>query len=58
MVTGKTIALTPNVTENNRPVSAVLWSPDGNLLAYNRFVENAEGRNLQIFLLPVISELL
>jgi hypothetical protein len=58
VVTGKTIALTPNVTENNRPVSAVLWSPDGNLLAYNRFVENAEGRNLQIFLLPVISELL
>ena len=51
VATGKSSALTGRFNENDRPVSSVLWSPDGKILAYNRFVENSEGRNLQIFLL-------
>lgn len=55
IATGKSIALTKSSTEKDRPISSILWSPDGKTLAYNRFVENKEGRNLQIFLIPMIS---
>ena len=51
LATGKSRPLTERSSEENRPVSAVIWSPDGKMLAYNRFVENTEGRNLQIFLI-------
>lgn len=54
IATGKTTALTSSSTEKDKPVSAVLWSPDGKVLAYNRYVENIKGRYLQIFLMPMI----
>lgn len=53
LATGKSTALTDSFTEKDKPVSAVLWSPNGKTLAYNRFVENDEGRNLQIFLISM-----
>lgn len=38
-----------NITQ--KIVGCVMWSPDGNSLAYNRYISNSEGRYLQIFLL-------
>lgn len=43
--------LTTRVEGTDVPVGAVLWSPDGKSLAYNKYVTEEEGRYLQIFLL-------
>jgi len=51
VATGISNQLTESASEEDRPVSSVIWSPDGKVLAYNRFVENTDGRNLQIFLI-------
>jgi Tol biopolymer transport system component len=51
VATGKSKQLTGIAAEKDRPIGAVVWSPEGITLAYNRFVENTDGRNLQIFLI-------
>lgn len=50
VATGASKQLTDSSSEEDRPVSAVIWSPDGKTLAYNRYVKK-EGNYLQIFLL-------
>ena len=49
--TGESKQLTENSSDDSRPVSAVIWSPDGKTMAYNRYVKDAGGNYLQIFLL-------
>lgn len=56
LATGKSKQLTSTATEKDRPVGTVTWSPDGKTLAYNRFVENNDGRNLQIFLIQMVAD--
>ena len=56
VATGISKQLTYIATEKDRPIGAVLWSPDGKTLAYNRFVENSDGCNLQIFLIQTGSD--
>lgn len=51
VASGQSVRLTPRSNEEDKPVGAVNWSPDGNMLAYNRYVESGEGKFLQIFLL-------
>lgn len=48
---GKSIRLTPRASEEDKPVGAVNWSPDGSMLAYNRYVKSGNENFLQIFLL-------
>ncbi|TCC97001.1 DUF3748 domain-containing protein [Pedobacter hiemivivus] len=50
VTTGESKQLTESSSDDDRPVSAVVWSPDGKVLAYNRYVKN-EDNYLQIFLL-------
>ncbi|MEI9808016.1 MAG: hypothetical protein WDO16_09175 [Bacteroidota bacterium] len=38
---------------HERPVGAVVWSPTGKELCYNRYVRNSNGMFLQIFLLKL-----
>lgn len=45
--TGSSEQLTYSASEAEKPVGSVNWSPDGKLLAYNRYVNNY----LQVFLL-------
>ena len=49
--TGETERITPRFTDLEKPVGAPNWSPDGNTLAYNRYVGEGDTRFLQIFLL-------
>jgi len=48
---GETTRVTPKTEENTRPVGAVNWSNNGKMLCYNRYVDSADGRFLQVFLL-------
>ncbi|MNK03725.1 translocation protein TolB [compost metagenome] len=50
LATGESKQLIESSAQEDRPVSAVIWSPDGKTLAYNRYVKN-DGSYLQIFLL-------
>ncbi|SMC91296.1 DUF3748 domain-containing protein [Pedobacter nyackensis] len=50
LATGISKQLTESSSEEDRPVSSVIWSPDGKTLAYNRYVKKND-RFLQIFLL-------
>ncbi|WPP51900.1 DUF3748 domain-containing protein [Catalinimonas niigatensis] len=49
--TGKSDRITARFTDEDAPVGGVVWSNDGRMLAYNRYVKSNEGRYLQIFLL-------
>jgi hypothetical protein len=46
---GVATRITARSDDNNAPVGGVLWSRNGELLAYNRYVESSSGRYLQIF---------
>lgn len=50
LATRESKQLIESSAQEDRPVSAVIWSPDGKTLAYNRYVKN-NGSYLQIFLL-------
>ncbi|MFB2117634.1 DUF3748 domain-containing protein [Parapedobacter sp. 2B3] len=52
LATGDTYRITDRFTDEDKPVGAPNWSPDGNSIAYNRYVRG-EGtdRYLQVFLL-------
>ena len=49
--TGESHRITKRFGEADKPVGAPNWSPDGKLLAYNRYVKQREGWYLQVFLL-------
>lgn len=49
--TGNSVRLTTRSNDEDKPVGAVNWSPDGTTLAYNRYVASGDKRYLQIFLL-------
>lgn len=49
--TGETQRITRRFDEADKPVGAPNWSPDGKLLAFNRYVKHVEGRFLQLFIL-------
>jgi WD40 repeat protein len=54
LTTQQTHQLTKSATEEECPVGNVVWSPDGESLAYNRYIKSDSGRYLQIFLLKVV----
>lgn len=45
--------LTPRSTDDNAPINGVVWSNQGDRLVYNRYVNTAQGRYIQIFQLLV-----
>lgn len=49
--TGDSHRLTPRAADGERPVGAPNWSPNGDAIAYNRYVGSGEKRYLQVFLL-------
>lgn len=49
--TGETKRMTPKAEDAEKPVGAVVWSNNGKMLAYNRYVESKNGNFIQIFLL-------
>ncbi len=49
--TGKSKRITRRFSEDEAPVGGVVWAHNGNMLAYNRYVDGEKGRFLQIFLL-------
>ena len=51
--TGKSKQLTPNYTDEERPAGSVVWSNNGEMLAFNKFVKSDKENKyfLQIFLL-------
>ncbi|HTF28520.1 MAG TPA: DUF3748 domain-containing protein [Flavitalea sp.] len=53
LLKSETRNLTGRFSESEMPVGAPVWSNDGQLLAYNRYIENEGGRFLHIFLLKV-----
>lgn len=51
IITGTTYRLTPRFNDAEKPIGAPNWSPDGNTIAYNRYVGEDKDRYLQILLL-------
>ncbi|MEQ9437393.1 MAG: DUF3748 domain-containing protein [Cyclobacteriaceae bacterium] len=49
--TGASNRLSSRFSSEEAPVGGVVWSGDGQMLAYNRYVSSTSGRFLQIFLL-------
>ncbi len=49
--TGDTHRLTARAADGGQPVGAPNWSPNGDAIAYNRYVGTGEKRYLQVFLL-------
>src|SRR5690606_10719021 len=52
---GESQRLTARAADADKPVGAPNWSPDGTLLAFNRYVRQGSGRLLQVFLLERIN---
>jgi hypothetical protein len=50
-ITGESQQLTESTSAEEKYVGCVNWSPDGKILAYNRYVKFTEGLYVQIFLL-------
>lgn len=50
---GETNRITPRFSDEEKPIGAPNWSPDGRIIAYNRYVSQNEGSFLQIFLLKL-----
>ena len=48
---GKTKRMSPKAGDAEKPVGAVVWSSNGKILAYNRYVQSKNGNFIQIFLL-------
>lgn len=51
--TGKCLKLTDSLADVEKPIGSVNWSPDGQQLAYNRYVKNEDGNHLQVFLMEI-----
>jgi len=51
LATGNTFRVTDRFSDGDKPVGAPNWSPDGQAIAYNRYVGVADDRFLQVFLL-------
>lgn len=51
MNTGHTHRITKRQGEGGKPIGAPNWSPDGRMIAYNRYVEQGGRQFLQVFLL-------
>lgn len=51
VATAETYRITPRFDDASKPIGAPNWSPDGNAIAYNRYVGMNAGRFLQLFLL-------
>ena len=49
--TSKTLRITERFSDEDRPIGAPNWSPDGRMIVYNRYIAQAGGRFLQVFLL-------
>ena len=47
--------ITEKDSNEDRPVGAVIWSYSGDMLCFNRYVSNGNGRFLQVFVLKKIS---
>jgi hypothetical protein len=46
--------LTPKSPDAEKPEGPVVWSNNGRMLAYNRYLKNVNGKNyLQVFLLQL-----
>ena len=46
-------AVTVKFTDEEKPVGAPAWAPDGKSIAYNRYVKSVQGSFLQIFLVTL-----
>jgi len=46
---GEPHRLTPRTADEERPINGVIWSHQGDRLAYNRYISTAQGRHIQIF---------
>ncbi|RRN77936.1 DUF3748 domain-containing protein [Pseudoxanthomonas sp. SGD-10] len=53
ITTGKSTQLTESTDDSSKPVGAVMWSPNGEKLVYNRYVQSENGNYLQVFSLDV-----
>lgn len=48
---GKSERVTKRFSDDEKPIGAPVWSNNGNMIAYNRYVEGDLGRFIQLFLL-------
>ena len=57
--TGKSTQLTPSYTDEERPAGSVVWSNNGEMMAFNKYVKDCKTGKyyLQIFLLKANSAL-
>lgn len=55
LFSGESQRLTVRASDADKPVGAPNWSPDGTLLAFNRYVTQGAGRFLQVFLLKKVN---
>ena len=51
--TGQPRRLTARTPDDKAPINGIIWSPQGDRLAYNRYVSTAGGRYIQIFQLEM-----
>lgn len=51
LITGKAKRITIRYKDSDKPVGGVVWSNNGKMLAYNRYVKSENGSFIQIFLL-------
>ncbi len=54
--TGKQEKISLRFDDSEKPVGAVVWSNDGNSIAYNRYIKSKTGRSLQIFIVKLQSK--
>ena len=51
LATGDFKRLTPRSSDDAKPWNGIVWSNQGDQIAYNRYVTTEKGRFLQLFLL-------
>lgn len=51
--TGKCRKITDSSTDTEKPTGSINWSPDGQQLAYNRYVKEEAGNYLQVFVMEI-----
>jgi Tol biopolymer transport system component len=51
MINGNAKRITIRFNDSDKPVNGVVWSNNGKMLAYNRYVKSVNGSFIQIFLL-------
>ena len=57
LITGKTKRISIRFKDSDKPVGGVVWSNNGKMLIYNRYVKSENGSFIQIFLLKNESSL-